>query len=177
MHRVQTTSTANTAKPGSVNSMSTNVEKPVKRTKTTPFQDRNEPKSQTADKNSNNESETSPVETKNIHKNSLFVEILPNFGTENRKPQSTSLNTKVLASCDYYDDTLVASVENAGNIDKLTKHSSLLDDIQSPQIDLSPTLLSPTAAFLLSFPVVSSTLAKSVEPVSYVGSLPKVKPR
>lgn len=177
MHRIQTSSRANSGKSSPVHSTSTYDKKNVKQNKTTPFRNRNEQESQSAEKSSNIVSEVSSVETRSTNKNNgLFVEILPNFGNENRKPQSVLQNTKILAPCDFCD--LVASVENRGNSDKLSKHNSLLGDIHSPQIDLSPTLLSPTAAFLLSFPVVSNTLTKSVEPISnYVESAHKAKQR
>lgn len=100
---------------------------------------------------------------------------------DNRKLQTESVNMKIFSPCDFNNaskKTSVGSIENAANSEALNKHSVLLDCIQSPQIDLSPTLLSPTAAFLLSFPVVSSTLAKPVEPVSdYTESINKEKQR
>lgn len=95
---------------------------------------------------------------------------------ESRKSQTISLNTKSLVSCDYYDHTKSSLTSSMENGDIPSKSNSLLDDIHSPQIDLSPSLLSPTAAFLLSFPVVSSTLSKHAEPASnYVEGISKVK--
>lgn len=98
--------------------------------------------------------------------------------SENRKSPAIPLNTKSLVSCDFYNDTKTSLASSMENSDIPSKSNSLLDDINSPQIDLSPSLLSPTAAFLLSFPVVSSTLSKHAEPASnYVESVSRVKQR
>lgn len=92
--------------------------------------------------------------------------------SEDRKQQSITHNSKILSPCNFHSD---AKVDGLGHIDTQSKHNTLLDGIHSPQIDLSPTLLSPTAAFLLSFPVVSSALAKPVESDNCVDQ--KVKQR
>lgn len=170
-------------------SASGNVKKCAKTIKSTLFQNLNEPDSQHKDKTTNNER---LLKTKNTQtSNDLLAKILPSFrvenksnqcssadGSESQMPQLPSSNANILNHCDFYSDTLITPAENAGNSDKISKSNSLLDDIQSPQIDLSPTLLSPTAAFLLSFPVVSSALAKPVEPVvNYVESVHKIKQR
>lgn len=130
------------------------------------------------------------VVTNNMCKNTGLLEALPSFGIKSksndfwgdRKAQYASINTNIPAPCSFYKDTkntLAALAGTAGNSDTLTsKHRSLCDDIHSPQIDLSPSLLSPTAAFLLSFPVVSSTLTKPVEAVNnYVEGVQKMKQR
>lgn len=140
------------------------------------------------DRNDKEESAECSVVTKNMCENNSLFEALPSFGIESklndlqrdRKAESASINTKIPAPCSFYKDTkntLAALAGNAGNSDTLTsKLRSLCEDIHPPQIDLSPTLLSPTAAFLLSFPVVSSTLTKPVEPVgNYDESIQKIK--
>lgn len=191
MHGIQTTSISDNSIP-SHSKCSNVLEKPVKHIKTTPLRNRNDKILQESGKKSNNNDNKI---TSNVQKSNDLVEALPSFGMEidsnqngysgvpeNTKQKPTSLTTKILAPCDFYNNDkttlMLASMENAENSDALCKNSSLLNELHSPQIDLSPSLLSPTAAFLLSFPVVSSTLAKPVEPVSnYDESVHKIKQR
>lgn len=194
MHRIQTTSIPDDSTPS--HSTCNNVlEKPAKHIMTTPLRNRNEKiLRESGKKSNNNDNKITSAEMKNHQKGNDLVEALPSFGMEinsnqngysdvpeSRKQKPTSLTTKILAPCDFYTDkttSMLASMENAENGDALCKNSSLLNELHSPQIDLSPSLLSPTAAFLLSFPVVSSTLAKPVESVSnYDESVHKIKQR
>lgn len=165
-----------TEKSSSSQSTSTMVKIPVQKHKMTLCQDRNDKIKE--------ESHECSVVTKNICKNNSLFEALPSFGIESKsndlQRDRKAEYAKIPAPCSFYKDTkntLAALGENAGNSDALTsKLRSSCEDMHSPQIDLSPSLLSPTAAFLLSFPVVSSTLTKPVEPAgSYVESIQKIK--
>lgn len=85
---------------------------------------------------------------------------------ENR---SNGMQSNFLSACDFFDSSKNTAIENARSCDN--KNTALLDDIHTQ----SPTLLSPTAAFLLSFPIVSNRV---IEPASnYNESVQKVKHR
>lgn len=85
---------------------------------------------------------------------------------ENR---SNGMHSNFLSACDFFDNSKNTAVENTRACDN--KNTALLDDIHSQ----SPSLLSPTAAFLLSFPIVSNRV---IEPASnYDESVQKVKQR